>query len=573
VLPQPLEPDPKAPRPERSGRGRGRPRQRLLPWLERSRRLDRLFKATIAALTSAVLIGAIVGSPAGRSAVVRLANQAVAGCRGLIGLAPDRERVDADLRVRRAEGIERTAARYRDYFEKEASPEWRRILGASGMAPGDVLLRWANVDWTVALSPGVFQADDSGRAYRMRPDTKAFWTRNHSLPNGLASFFFLPDVAEVRSALADAGEAIMPESYQTTNSWGCRGPEPDLGATVRVLVIGDSFMQGLFVADDQTPPECLARSLRESWGVTVSVLNTGHIGYSPEQYYHTFTEYFDRFRPQIVVVSLCPNDFGEPISVLAGGGDFDEGMYWIKAIEQSCRPRQIPFLLVPAPIEALVAGPGREGHYPGGIFDRSESISFFHLDPIAAFIDEHLRLVREAQAKDRRPSTSPLFNGHLQDGHFSPLGSALWGREVGRRIVRLLDPPDRSAVHVLPVPWLPLGHPLDRGREPLRAGGLGLGLGEPLGIFALVRGAELLERRPGGLIARERGGQDLGNDQFFGHLRLRSVRRLDPGLVEPHRLVNVSGQDLIAGQVRQAGDFPERAHRRLDFGGIVPEDQ
>ena len=51
-----------------------------------------------------------------------------------------------------------------------------------------------------------------------------------------------------------AGGVVVPESVQTTNSWGCRGPEPDLTAPVRVLVLGDSMMQGALVGDQDTPP-------------------------------------------------------------------------------------------------------------------------------------------------------------------------------------------------------------------------------------------------------------------------------------------------------------------------------
>ena len=428
-------------RKSRSGR-RPPSRQRLLPAFERSKRLDRLFKRVILALTSASLVGLIGGTPAGRYSVARLANRVVRSVKGLIGFPADRVDVEAEWRLKRAEGIELTARIYRDFFEGEASPRWRRILSAAGMAPEDVLLRWANYDRTVVLSPKVFEADDSGRSYRMRPNSSAFWTPKYSLPHGLSCFFFLPDIPEVRSPLAEANEEILPESFQSTNSWGCRGPEPDLGARVRGLIIGDSFMQGLFVADDQTPPECLRRTLGEAWGGPVSILNTGHVGYSPEQYYYTFREYFDRFRPHFVVLSLCGNDFGDADAVLSGGGDFAEGKYWINAIQEICRRKQVPCLLVPVPFEGQVTRRGNQGHYPGRVSDLSETAPIFYLNPIAAFTDEHLRLIREAEAIHRRPATSPLFNGHLGDGHFSALGSALWGREVGRRIALLVSPPE-----------------------------------------------------------------------------------------------------------------------------------
>ena len=46
--------------------------------------------------------------------------------------------------------------------------------------------------------------------------------------------------------------------------------------------------------------------------IKVSILNTGHLGYSPEQYYYSLVEYGDRFRPHFVVVSVFGNDFARP---------------------------------------------------------------------------------------------------------------------------------------------------------------------------------------------------------------------------------------------------------------------
>ncbi len=307
------------------------------------------------------------------------------------------------------------------------------------MAPEEVLLRWANGDWTVIFSPLVFQPDDCGRAYRMRPRTRSFWLVNHTLTRGLTSFFFLPDTPEVRTAVAEARAAIMPESYQTTNSWGCRGPEPEREATWRILVLGDSFMQGLFVPDDQTPPEHLRRFLATNWGQPVSVLNTGHIGYSPEQCYHTLRAYFDRFRPRSVVLNVCPNDFGDLLPVLKGKGQWSEAEYWLDQIYEYCRSRMTPCLLVAAPLEIQILGSRDAGFYPGEAANVWNANGFFFLDLADPFVDEHLRLTAEQIRAGRFPQTSPLFNGHLHDAHFSPQGAALWGREVGRRLLRLSD--------------------------------------------------------------------------------------------------------------------------------------
>jgi hypothetical protein len=427
--------------------------QRSLPFLERSQRLDRRFKRAIAVLTTLAVVGLVVGTSTGRYAAATGALRVRSAVRRVVEPEAMREEKDAEWRLKRRRGIEQTRAVYRDFYDREASPGLRRILSLAGMTPDGVLVRWANYDWTVVLSPKVFQPDDTGRAYRMRPGTRSCWMRAKSLPRRLNSFFFIPDTPEVRRAVADAGASILSESVQTTNSWGLRSPEPDLDAPVRGLVLGDSFMQGIFVNDDDTPPACLERHLRRALASRVAILNTGHIGYSLEQYYHTLLEYFDRFRPQFVLVSICPNDFGDADAVMNGrGGDWSEGAYWLGLIQQFCRTRRVACILSPVPFEMQVVGPRKDGHYPGQVSNISEGPGPYFFNPIEEFTNEHLRLVAERQRDGKRLAMSPLFNGHLNDAHFSALGSALWGHVVGRRIALLLDARSSAAGPGLPAP-------------------------------------------------------------------------------------------------------------------------
>src|SRR5262249_474498 len=143
------------------------------------------------------------------------------------------------------------------------------------------------------------------------------------------AYFPIPDTPEAAGMVKGTGAAIVEDSVQTTNSWGLRGPEPDREAPLRGIALGDSYMQGLFVGDDQTPTECLKRDLKQRFGAPVEILNTGHLGYSPEQYYFSLVEYAERFPPDFVVVSVFANDFaGDMKAVLEGrGGDWDEGRY------------------------------------------------------------------------------------------------------------------------------------------------------------------------------------------------------------------------------------------------------
>ncbi len=148
-------------------------------------------------------------------------------------------------------------------------------------------------------------------------------------------------------------------------------------------------MQGMFIGDDHTPPECLRRYLEGRLKTKVSVLNTGHLGYSPEQYYYSLLAYAERFRPDFVVVSLCPNDFGDIWDVLKGQGDWEEAKYWLDKITSFCRTRELPHLFVPVPVEPQMLGRRRAGFYPGTISNILEVNSLMMFDPTDDFINAH----------------------------------------------------------------------------------------------------------------------------------------------------------------------------------------
>jgi hypothetical protein len=197
-------------------------------------------------------------------------------------------------------------------------------------------------------------------------------------------------------------------------------------------------MQGLFVADDQTPTECLKRRLAERLGTRVEALNTGHLGYSPEQEYFTLIEYADRIRPQFVVLSLFANDFGTIEGIFGGEGDWDEARYWLGRIAEFCRARGMICLTVPVPLEKGITGRRFAGHYPGNLSNIMEGPASDYYDPIEDFVNEYLRLVNEGEKAGHRPYYCPLFNGHIADGHFSPAGSRVWAEAVSRRLEILL---------------------------------------------------------------------------------------------------------------------------------------
>ena len=421
--------------PLRPPRPSSRTVQREFAYAERSRRLQRRFKTMIVLVTLALLTGGLAASPKVRywvTSTFAWARQRVV--RDWIGLEPGRDEIDALRNAKRARTAEETRRSLVRFYGK-TSPEIRRMFDTAGMDPDHGLIGVGRADNGFLLSSRVFEADTTGRSYRFRPNVRSVWLRQVTLHEGPFGLFLVPDEPDVHAAAMAAGAIVDETSRQTTNSWGLRGPEPDPDAPLRGIVLGDSFMQGMFNGDDHTPPLDLERALVAATREKVSVLNTGHIGYCPEQYYATLAEYGPRFRPHFVVVSVCPNDFGDAMDVILGkGDDWDEAAYWLGQITLWCRGRSIPCVLVPAPVDQQILGSRKDAYYPGRVCNIFEGGTLAYTNPFDEFVDEHLRLSQE----HFQPGRSPLFNHAINDNHFSPEGSRLWAEVVARRLLLLL---------------------------------------------------------------------------------------------------------------------------------------
>ena len=324
------------------------------------------------------------------------------------------------------------------------------------MAPDDVLLRWANYDWTIVLSPQVFEADDRGRAYRMRPDTRAVLARQpRASRTASPASSSCPTPPRSARRVAERGRGDHARVVPDDQLVGLPRPRarPD-GAGPRSWSLGDSFMQGLFVPDDQTPPEYLRRLARGAWGVPVSVLNTGHIGYSPEQYYYTLVEYYDRFRPQFVVVSVCPNDFGDGrLRDARAAATGPRGNTGSTRSSSSAGPAGRPASSSPVPFESQLVGPAERGNLPrpGREPRRIGRLLLHRL--FNDFTDEHLRLMprgdpRGGGGRRRARSSTATSTTATSRPSASPSGAA-WS-PGGSRL--LLDPQSLAARSSAAVP-------------------------------------------------------------------------------------------------------------------------
>lgn len=401
--------------------------QRELPFLTRSRRLDRLFKRIIIATTFLFIFGAVFGTRVGRNLSFRMVYESKRAVAKILGFADDRSAYEAQRDRERVRGIDQAREALGNVAAK--NPKFAELLGVAKLDRDSAIVRWGNFDWTLALSSAVFENDDAGRSYKLLPNTRSVWLINLTVDK-VSAMFEIPDTPEARRLGEGVGGRVVPESVQTTNSWGCRGPEPDPKAELRGIVLGDSNMQGLLVGDDQTPPVRLEAALKSDLGVSVSVLNTGVLGYSPEQYYYSLMAFHERFPPDFVVVSICNNDFGD----LNNLANWAEGEYWLDAIAQFCRTRGIICLVVPVPQEDAMTGRRNETVFPAQVSKIFDGSGQQYINPIEEFTTEHLTLKARA-LRDAKPfPNSPLFNRRYGDNHMSPLGCDLWAKLVARRI-------------------------------------------------------------------------------------------------------------------------------------------
>ncbi len=107
-------------------------------------------------------------------------------------------------------------------------------------------------------------------------------------------------------------------SRYRTNSHGLRGPEVSLAkpaGVFRIAVLGDSYVEALQVEEEATFCRQLESRLRK-----VEVLNFGVSGFGTAQEYLTYIHYVRPFRPDLVLLVMCPgNDIADNSRALSGG--------------------------------------------------------------------------------------------------------------------------------------------------------------------------------------------------------------------------------------------------------------
>ncbi|HJU12664.1 MAG TPA: hypothetical protein VJ728_17395, partial [Candidatus Binataceae bacterium] len=121
-------------------------------------------------------------------------------------------------------------------------------------------------------------------------------------------------------------------AFVSINRWGYRGPDWTLtkpGSTLRIAILGDSFVEAQQVREQDTATEVIQQQLtqvlpaiesrHEGQPKQIEVMNFGVDGYGTAQEFFTLVEDVWQFSPDIVVLAFFPgNDVRNNSVVLEG---------------------------------------------------------------------------------------------------------------------------------------------------------------------------------------------------------------------------------------------------------------
>ena len=328
----------------------------------------------------------------------------------------------------------------------EYSPKLQRLLEYAGLDPDHALVRWGNFDRTVLLPSTVFEPDETGRSYRFRPNTRSIWVRNFPMKGPVKAYFQVPDRPELAELVKGTVAQIVDGSTQTTNSWGLRGPEPDIEGGMagnrpgRLLHAGPLRRRS---RDAGGMPE--ARSHGPA-GRTGRDLEHG----SPRLFTRAILLLADRIRRAFPAAVRRGQSLRQRLRRLSGSA---RGQGRLGGGKLLARPD--PRLLFGSRISSALSCRPRGStrskglKCPGITPARSPTCwrrrGPVYLDPIAEFANAQLEIVNNSRRLGLASPGNPLFNGRIGDGHFSARGCEIWAAAVGRRLALLIEKRDLAS--------------------------------------------------------------------------------------------------------------------------------
>ena len=311
--------------------------------------------------------------------------------------------------------VERTAAAFDSAWN--SSPELtQRLLEAGGYGQRERLVLRANFDGALAFSGSLMELHPQ-RGYCFRPAQQNLWV----FPGGMPNQLLVPDTPAVREIIQQAGTRIS--STERINSLGCRGPEPGEASNYdfRVLVLGDSFAEGILVAEADTFSSRLQTRLCESTGLSTLVVNSGVIGYSTEQEFFTLDELSPKLRPHVAILCFYANDVHHDhqavLSQNKAAGDWAAAQQWLERCAYFCRSNNIDFVVAVIPDRSQMASRTTRRLYQAKVEGIAVELGIYLVDP-----DERFLVHRREQL---------WLEG---DAHFSPAGHALFAEVLADHV-------------------------------------------------------------------------------------------------------------------------------------------
>src|SRR5262249_38488191 len=148
--------------------------------------------------TIVLVLGMVMALPVGRYWTARLLTRARWLALATVRLKPDHGEIEADWQRKRrfdvASARQSLAAKFAEY-----PPAMQKLLQFAELDPDHALVRWGNFDRTVLLPGKIFEADETGRSYRFRPNVRSIWIRNFPVKGQVKAYFQVPDVPEVEN--------------------------------------------------------------------------------------------------------------------------------------------------------------------------------------------------------------------------------------------------------------------------------------------------------------------------------------------------------------------------------------
>jgi lysophospholipase L1-like esterase len=274
----------------------------------------------------------------------------------------------------------------------------RKLLDVAGYGSHERLVCRANFDGALVFSNRVMELHPE-LEYRFRRRQANLWVFLPKVPFQI----LVPDNDAVRAVLAETDVTVT--AREQINSRGCRGPEwEDYQAyDFRVLVVGDSFTEGIMVSEEQTFCTRLQWHLQERSGLKVLVANAGVIGYSTEQEFHTICELAPEMKPDLIVLCFYANDVHrDHQKVLLSKrpvGDWEEARKWLKRCANYSAMSGALFLVVVLPDQSQAQSRIGRTHYQHRLEQIASDQGFYLIDPYDRFLsnrDKALYLEKDA---------------------------------------------------------------------------------------------------------------------------------------------------------------------------------